>query len=138
MIGWVLFRSASLSAAGTLFIGLLGGYGVVLPTAWDFTAILPAKIVSLIAATGVEFDTLRYFRGTTQVLTLAALMGLCIYVPNSHVWLERVAMQLEASSPPADIRFSRLTATWGVAFGLMMAVAILHISRVSEFMYFQF
>lgn len=113
--GWVLFRSASLTAAGTLFGALCGIRG------W-----LPED--STLAADG----------WMTQLIWLVGLGLLVWTVPHSGIWIERLERALAEGFPRVLILQRIPPEVWGAAVGLAFVVAILHIARVSEFMYFQF
>jgi D-alanyl-lipoteichoic acid acyltransferase DltB (MBOAT superfamily) len=127
LAGWVLFRAAHLPAAGAMFRGLLGLNGM---TATD--------------------RAVRLFHGAPEVAVLAALLAAIWLLPNTQKFMHAYLVPPDALRPtaaaagpatalPRGLRW-RPTAIWGAAISVLAACAFLRLSlsRITEFLYFQF
>jgi len=146
VVGWVFFRSGSFAAALVMLQAMAGCNGVALPNA---VAVQLGDLWTLLARAGVG----TYLGGgATFVLTwvwIAALLPLILLAPNTQ--------QIMASARPALTAFGgsdrhalpllpwlaerlrwRPTRAWAIAAGLATAWSVLALTRVSEFLYFQF
>lgn len=146
VIGWVFFRAADLDAALRMLAAMSGLHGVALPNAiamslGDLWPVLSALGVGTYLGGGADF-------ALTWAWVLA-LAPVALIMPNSMQIMARFQPVLKLYS--ADHRHElRLMPTrmqplrWrpaipaGVATGVCAALAILAMSRVSEFLYFQF
>jgi hypothetical protein len=118
---------------------MAGANGLVLPatlaTAWPDA---PAWVTFA----GNGLGSFGVFRGW---LWIAALMAVVWLAPNSQELL-RGFESAGAVSPEGRLPVGRIaklatwqpSAGWAVLVGLLAAVAVLHLTRVSEFLYFQF
>ena len=118
VVGWVLFRSANVTVAGDLLGAMFLGQGA-------------AASVSGVAT------------GPGTWALLAALTALSVWGPNVFEIFGRFDIAL--GGPPKGCESDRHlalawepTRAWTLAIALLAGVAILHLSRVSEFLYFQF
>jgi alginate O-acetyltransferase complex protein AlgI len=119
-VSWVLFRADSLDAASSMLQGMVGIHG--------FEGIVADDIVDL--------DQV-----TTALLIVA--MGLTFLAPNAYELLERYRPALEtyrtASLSTAALKLNWIPSqAWATILGLMFGMSVLGMSRVSEFLYFQF
>jgi alginate O-acetyltransferase complex protein AlgI len=137
--GWVLFRAESLPTAGRLYAGLVGGNGVVLPEKWLHGPEPLRAAWSALAGCGINFERLPHFDGLQQIAVLAGLYAVTQWAPNSNAWLRRMEQwaEQEDAIPVARWGWSPSLA-WGLGIGLLGATAILRMTAVSEFVYFQF
>lgn len=109
VLAWVLFRSPDLAAAGRYY----------------------RELVDLGAAPGGAGAVLVKSRYWIHVLLLVAVVCGC---PNSLAWVPGAD-----AGPAARLRWCwRPSAGWGIGLGLLFAVCVLHLARVSEFLYWQF
>ncbi|MGB3518137.1 MAG: MBOAT family O-acyltransferase [Elainellaceae cyanobacterium] len=119
-VSWVLFRANDLSAAGVMLQGMIGRYGFDWVTSSSFLEL--------------EWVT---------TLVLLAAIGLAFFCPNAYELLERYRPALEtyrtSAFSTAKTWFHWMPSqAWAIIMGLMFGVSILGMSRVSEFLYFQF
>lgn len=112
LMSWVLFRSPNFERAGLVFRGLLGQGGT------QFLAGLHAE--------------------WKMALLALTMLLVCRYAPNTQQILkpyEPVFGAVRAGATPLSFRF--LT-RWAVAFAGIALVVLTMLTRVSEFLYFQF
>lgn len=146
VFGWVFFRASTLDCGLSLAAGMIGLKGVSLPTA---LAHYLSPFIPLLEKIGVEFSL---GAGTNFVMTwiwVIALAIIAFVLPNTQQFLGRVG------TPPATIdateRFPNDAEAraivnwhwspnnrWAAVFGILLAAGLLTLSRVSEFLYFQF
>jgi len=107
LVGWVVFRSDTLSAAGRLLAAMAGGGG---SGGGGLTAM-----------------------GWGWIAVAFAIAWGC---PTTQDWAHRAAPVLDATRPTAVAWSPR--PLWAVATALLFAASVLGLSRVSEFLYFQF
>ena len=146
LIGWVLFRAPNLDTALNILAGMIGRHGAVLPTGLAF-ALEP--IGGFVAAVGIRFADSSGARLIDTYLWVSALLGIAFLGPNTQELLVRYGPVLEL----ADRR--RLAVTnvagkqmfnlkwkpslgWAIAAGALAFLGIISITRVSEFLYWQF
>ena len=143
---WVFFRSPSFAGAFNLLAGMAGLHGIVLPQGLAF-AVRPFN--DLLISLGIRFA---HESGTVLLMTygwVAALLAIVFLFPNSQQILARAKPVLEASGRPAhdDAAVAaahrawwewRPSPLWAVAIGCAAFIAMISITRVSEFLYWQF
>jgi len=121
VVGWVLFRAADLPTALAMMRAMLGENGIGAATAGD--SVLPD-------------------RTPWQWSTIAVLLAIAFVAPNTQQITGYRGPHDESPEPEASpsrpwIRW-RPTATWAAASAALMSVAMMNLSKVSEFLYFQF
>jgi D-alanyl-lipoteichoic acid acyltransferase DltB (MBOAT superfamily) len=138
VVGWVFFRAESLGAARAMLEGMAGLHGVVMPYPW--LGRLGGAGVWL-AAHGVEFRHSTTFAGGGQVNWILIALLIVWAAPNTQQILSRFPPALGMADPSAVARrwwHWRPHVAW-LAFVLVAATAaILSLTEVSEFIYFQF
>jgi len=138
---WVLFRAESFSGALSVYRGMIGLNGVVLPS----KAIGPLNFVfgsgSLLEHLGVAFENSIYL-DTTGALFLIVLLSICWGLPNTQELMSgfrpTLPFQLRTRIPQRLLMQWRPTAAWGLVIGAMAVAGVASLSRVSEFLYYQF
>jgi alginate O-acetyltransferase complex protein AlgI len=146
VVAWVFFRAPSFTGAFNLLAGMVGLHGIVIPAGLEF-AVKPVR--GFLEVLGVRFaDT----SGTTLLMTygwVIALLAIAFLLPNSQQILARVNPVLESLGGPAggDVQATairrfwwewQLSPLWAVAIGCAAFIAMISITRVSEFLYWQF
>ncbi len=125
---------------------MAGLHGVAIPSGLAF-AVAPVR--GMLDALGVRFANTS---GTVLLMTygwVTALLAIAFLFPNSQQILARFDPVLEASARPAGggVRGPagrdswwewRPSAIWAFAIGCAAFIAIISITRVSEFLYWQF
>jgi hypothetical protein len=109
VVGWVFFKASSVDAALRLLHGMVA-----------FATISAANVTE----------------ASRALVWIAALLALVWFAPNSQ--------QLLAKHEPAlhDVAAGRFawqpTSRWAVAIAILFVISVLHLSQITEFIYFQF
>ena len=117
-IAWVFFRAKDFEMAEKVLGGMVGAGGVVLPDK------LAGKLAFL-SGYGVEFGTWIDAvepEGIKSILPMFLIGISVLFLKNSEEWSKKVTPKL---------RYQLLTA-------LFLAFGILSLSKISQFLYFQF
>ncbi len=136
VVGWVLFRSADLAAAGVMLKAMAGGNGLVLPDFW-----LPkwGATGAWLAGHGVRF-------GDTHDLVGGGVVN-WIWILLLVVWLAPNTQQILGAYRPALALFNERYQGWiawrpvplyALLAALLALLAIFNLHKQSEFLYFQF
>ena len=126
VFGWVLFRADSFTSAMSLWKGMVGLNGVA----------LPERYVAALARVGLEFSARPLILNpTTEVLAwILGLIAIAALLPNSQ--------QLVRLTPPmpAWARWLewRPSLPWALGTSCVAVTVVLHLTQVSEFLYFKF
>jgi D-alanyl-lipoteichoic acid acyltransferase DltB (MBOAT superfamily) len=146
VIGWVFFRAASFEAALAMLQGMVGLNGIALPNA------IAARLGSAWPIL-VEFGFTSYLGGGSQFiftwLWVVFLLVVVLAMPNTQQIMHRQEPGIHPHHAEArnELRILhvfhpiltwRPTLVWAVATGLVAALGVLAMSRISEFLYFQF
>lgn len=123
VMAWVLFRAHDFDTALRVLHAMAGGNGL----AWEFTPNV-----------GIPR---RY-----SVIGVTLLLAIAFFAPNSQQWMGRFAPALDASSARLGRLVARVHAygqwrpgrAWSLVAGVMAALCVLSLTRVSQFIYFQF
>ena len=123
VVGWVFFRSADLTTAASLLRAMTGLNGPTLSGGppVDGAALLTIGLLLAIA----------WFAPNTQALT--GYTG----PEYAHARPARRPEEM-LSGPEADNRGWSPSLGWAVATGVLLAICLMSMTRVSEFLYFQF
>ncbi|HYF34122.1 MAG TPA: MBOAT family protein [Prosthecobacter sp.] len=134
IIGWTLFRSPNLPTAWSLLQSLFGLNGVQLPEGW--LARLP-WLDSLGITAARDWVV---FAGLGQITALGLLLFAVLCLPNSLQLTAHVFKPSNAASLPQTPSRWRWQPNllWAVGVGAMGAISLLHLGKLSEFLYFQF
>jgi D-alanyl-lipoteichoic acid acyltransferase DltB (MBOAT superfamily) len=136
IVAWVFFRAQSLDAALSMLASMSGLHGISLPV--SLAPHLPASVVQSLTAVGLHFDGFgSTYAGPLPVVLIAALMGACLWLPNSQEWLEARPSANGTSAPTPRLGWAPRP-LFAAALGLAAAWCILNFGRLSEFLYFQF
>jgi hypothetical protein len=144
VVAWVFFRAPTFGAAVAMVRGMAGLNGIVLPEGLRF-ALEPVHAV--VTALGVGFADGSGTMFVHMYLWLIALLALAFLAPSTQELLARYEPVLEARGIPTvgrepsgalfDWRWS-LSRPFAIAAGALAFVGIISITRVSEFLYWQF
>jgi len=69
---------------------------------------------------------------------IVALLGIAWLMPNTQQFMARYAPALETVTAAPRRPTWRPSRGWAVVIGTFGAIAMLHLTQVSEFLYFQF
>jgi len=134
---WVIFRAESLDVAAVVYQGMLGRSGISLPS--ELRMLAP-----ILEPYNVKFDGFPIYGGNWGMLKLVALLCIVWFVPNTYQVMKRykpalveknyVTRELET---PIRLQW-RLHVAWGLFIAVLAVLSIMNLSRISEFLYFQF
>lgn len=140
------FHAASVAAGGNIVLGMIGLHGLVLPE--RFVTSLPAVAAALYQP-GIGF-TVDDLSGLGMLYGwIAVLLTIVLVSPNIlemlRAWQPAVTMPSDRSlgclqpwrGLALRLQFS-LTPIWAAAAAVMLALGVLGVNRVSEFLYWQF
>lgn len=146
VVAWVFFRAKDFAAARAMLEGMAGLNGVAIPNA---IAVRLGGAFDVLAGWGIT----AYIGGGSQFLhtwlCIALLLPVALILPNTQQLLERYAPAIRIPDPPSDAEIRPLeafcarlrwspTVRWAAALGILAAMGILALTRISEFLYFQF
>ena len=122
VVAWVLFRAADIDAAGRVLTGMIGRHGA-----------LPE-----------DMDKAQWSSMTTGWCWIGALLAIVWLAPNTQEIFRRYRLERAAQwrprlalVPMLALRW-RLSAAWACVMALGIGIAVLRMSRPTEFIYFQF
>jgi hypothetical protein len=137
VIAWVFFRANSVASAMSLLEAMTGANGAVLDVR---LATVLAPLSSIVTFEGTGVGSFGSVRGFLWIGVLAAIAWLA---PNTQQIMYRIGPALEIY--PGEISAGRAkwliwkpTVSWAIAGSVVTVVALAHLTRVQEFLYFQF
>ncbi|MBK1671110.1 hypothetical protein CKO28_24195 [Rhodovibrio sodomensis] len=138
VMAWVPFRAEDIGTAGRIYAGMIGLHGVVLPEGY---AGYVGPWRQLLADLGVVFlGDAGTFGGKEQVLYLLGAALVTWRFPNTQALFRRyrpVLRQSGQSIAPGALTW-RPDIAWAIAVAGIGVVAITSMTKVAEFLYFQF
>jgi D-alanyl-lipoteichoic acid acyltransferase DltB (MBOAT superfamily) len=139
-VAWVFFRAEDLATALDILWAMAGGNGVVLPYSWERKL---GAAGAWLAAQGVEFRNTATFSGGGQLNWTLIVLAVAWLAPNTQQIMRRARPALYIGVHSVDYPGRRwwhwrANAAWALATVVIGTLAILAISGVSEFIYFQF
>jgi len=139
--GWVFFRSSSFEAAVHLLDAMAGFRGIALPEA---IGRLLGPLHGTLSSAGVEFREGGGSQFALTYLWVGSLACIVLFAPNTQEILRRYRPGLDfypargGQASAIGMVTWRPSRWWGVATGVVFACGMLSLTRVSEFLYFQF
>ena len=143
VLAWVMFRADSFDAAQTVYTGMAGLNGIVLPT--HYLGAL-GSFGPTLKDMGVSFGLTPNFGGGMQLLWLAGALAIVWFLPNTQTIMHDYKPVLGDTISKAGAltralgRIARPNLATGVALGLVAALLALRQlqGQPGEFIYFQF
>jgi alginate O-acetyltransferase complex protein AlgI len=157
---WVLFRAEDLPSALSILRGMAGLNGHALPASW---LIEIGKSARWIASADLPGTAIRgwigiHFGGVdaglprglaegrspgmliskSQLLWIAALFAIAWLMPNTRQIMARADAFIAGREAPATALLWRANCGWAIATALLLVASVSSMTRVSEFLYFQF
>ncbi|WP_045223824.1 MBOAT family O-acyltransferase [Methyloterricola oryzae] len=132
VIGWVYFRSADFSTAHRMIAGMFGFNGLSLPKWLSAYAGFASNLGPQIHFSGLFSELPEAHFDSAWTFGMIGLSACIVwFMPNSQQ-----LVGLQASS--VMVLLPNPTRTVAVAMGVLFALSLTNLSRVSEFLYFQF
>lgn len=135
VVAWVFFRAADMGSAVALLRSMCGLHGIALPGA-IMQGLGPLE--PLLRAIGI---TAAPGGGSAFVNMYAWIIGLwavALFAPNTAQFMGRANPALDYVRFKCGKEFWRPTPQWSAAIAVLGACGVLSLTRVSEFLYFQF
>ncbi|MES2684725.1 MAG: MBOAT family protein [Pseudomonadota bacterium] len=138
VVAWVLFRAVNVTAAFSMLGSMLGMHGIELPN-------FLAGPLGFLEPLGVGFGGFTANVGIAQKYSIGGiviLLFIAVVFPNTQQIMGRFNPALEKIQLDGRRLFSRLAwrpgFAWSALAGLLAAICVLCLTRVSQFIYFQF
>jgi len=133
IVGWVFFKASTFDGAFVILKGMVGLNGFMVPT----TLAEPLARIPGFAALDLQVGVLQHFSGPRQLAVTLALMLLALFAPNTAEWIEADTAHLGRYSIPTRLNWAPNSA-WATLTALMLVYSLTQLSKVSEFLYYQF
>lgn len=133
LVAWIMFRSDSLTTAAHMLQAMLGQDGLLAVTA-------PAAVAAL-ADVEASAAVVTHTHGMLQVILLSVGAMIVLLCPTTVQIMRRYDPAIEGDQPKPHLLTWlewRMTPVWAVTTACVFAAGILGLSRVNEFIYFQF
>jgi alginate O-acetyltransferase complex protein AlgI len=132
VVGWVFFRSETVSGAFRVIVGMSGANGIVLPVSY-------AGHLSFLKLIGLGFGQLYFFAGWPELLLIAALFVMVLALPNVPDIFRVKDLPFVEDRAPSLVHVSWSSSfAWACAVGGLAYLALSGIDGYSEFIYFNF
>jgi D-alanyl-lipoteichoic acid acyltransferase DltB (MBOAT superfamily) len=142
VVAWVFFRADSLETALAILAAMAGQSEISLPMAIAYRI---GSLADALRGIGVVFQMGGGGDFIAAWIWIVALFLIACLAPNTQEIMARVAAALPsaiATATQGGRLAARLTwrpnTAWAMGSGLALAVCVLSLSQVSEFLYFQF
>ena len=137
---WVPFRAATMKGALILWSGMIGLNGFMLPVSWEtkLGSLSPWLLAHQVQFTGF-FEQVGAVK-VVDILWFLMLSYIVFFLPNTQQLLCRYRPVYEKSinyQTTLPLRW-RPTLGWSITMAILFIYAVLGLSRISEFLYFQF
>jgi alginate O-acetyltransferase complex protein AlgI len=137
VLAWVFFRAPSAAQALAILKAMIGFEGLLLPVAWQ------GQYGGLIADFGlghfVHFGSVAVLHDRRELLAIAVGLIWIWVVPNTQEVMQRFTPALGVKPPTAKRFWNwRPNAWWAAASAVTLVIALLNLTQVSDFLYFQF
>jgi len=145
LFSFVIFRAESLEGANEVLQGMLGLNGFILPDRYLLKLNSIANLGDHLHNIGWLFvpNGILGFTGTMQIFYSLVLFVIVVYAPNTQQIMLKFKPFFENKDieiKPIKLKFLewKPTRLYGFVFGIFMAICVLKLGEVSEFIYFQF
>ena len=135
VFAWVFFRATTAAQALDIVQAMVGGVGLTLPPAWH-DSLAPA--LGSLGPTLLHSGEVAALQDQRLVWIIA---GLCWvwFAPNTQRVMHRFAPALDVQAEPvAPLWEWRPAAKWALLSALLLSCALLNLTQISDFLYFQF
>jgi len=144
VFAWVLFRAETLTGAGNILKSMIGMNGISAPRAL-MPILVPVNdwLSKPFFVFNGLFETSIIESGESAALLLVCLIAAVFILPNIYQLFRNggpACKEVTFNASNAQVINLRWKASyaWGIFTSVIAAITILHLSRVSEFLYFQF
>lgn len=154
VVGWVIFRAENMTVAWAMLKGMAGGNGLALPEFLEkplaFLEPLGVEFGELMPNLAVEIEQVEdvyEVHPSLSIISIAFLMAIVWLLPNTQQWMALSNSNSNEKDPvtqPDSVpsRWKKLqwqpNQFWAIVSAILTAIALLNLTRVSEFLYFEF
>jgi D-alanyl-lipoteichoic acid acyltransferase DltB (MBOAT superfamily) len=133
VLAWVFFRAPSAGRAMEIVQAMLGGAGLTLPEAWH------AALTATLGSNGfLHSGEVVALQGHRVLFITAGLLWVW-FAPNTQQVMSRFSPALDvAPNPQRHVWEWQPNALWALASALLLTAALLNLTQISDFLYFQF
>lgn len=135
VVGWVLFRATDVAAAVAILRAMAGLDGVALPPGLHDRL---GGASGWLAGLGVAFDLRPGYFSLQAAAWILALLAAAWSLPNTQELMAAWRPGLGAEAKPGSRLVFRMHPVIAIGLGVVTLVSLFHMSRQSEFLYFQF
>jgi D-alanyl-lipoteichoic acid acyltransferase DltB (MBOAT superfamily) len=141
VVAWVFFRADSLGTAFAMLGAMAGQAEISLPMAFAYRV---GPLAEILQAAGVEFQPGGGGDFIAVWSWIAVAFAIACFGPNTQQIVAPHEPALPSrDAPAASGRLATLLAwrpgpVWAIGLGIGLAICVLSLSQVSEFLYFQF
>ncbi len=137
VVGWVFFRATTFSSAVDIVSGMAGLNGFVL-AASDRPAL--GAFADWLVSAGVTFEPAMQMSMLPLAAWIVSLLVIVQWMPNSQEIMQRFSVILDSrDAAPAATRITwRPSLGWAFVAAVTFTVALLSLTKPSEFLYYQF
>jgi D-alanyl-lipoteichoic acid acyltransferase DltB (MBOAT superfamily) len=137
VVGWVFFRATSFTDAVAILRGMAGLNGVSVPAG---IAAHLGSVRGVLQGWGVAFTLGGGSRFLLQYAWIVVLLPIVMLAPNTQQLLGRFqpALDFVRGAPQSARLLWRPSGAWAAFVAVLTAAGLLSLSRISEFLYYQF
>ena len=137
VVGWVFFRAASFTDAVAILRGMAGLNGVSVPAG---IAAYLGSVHGVLQGWGVAFTLGGGSRFLLQYAWIVVLLPIVLFAPNTQQLLGRFqpALDFVREAPQSAHLLWRPSGAWAAFVAVLTVAGLLSLSRISEFLYYQF
>jgi alginate O-acetyltransferase complex protein AlgI len=136
VVGWVFFRAPTPEVAMRMIAGMAGLNGVALPQALEMRL---GGLATSLEAMGVTFSTVGGAAFVSSWTWIVVLFIVACFFPNSQEIMGRFKPVIDAAPDQLARRLAwKPNAGWAFGAAVVAVGGVLALTRVSEFLYFQF
>jgi len=135
VVAWVPFRAESFYGAQNILTGMIGLNGFSLPSVMLNNLNKIYGLGDYLLSVGIIFNDMLYFKGQTFIFVLFIV---AVMMPNTQEIMRNYHPTLDAMEKKKVLLEWKPTPIWLTIIILMLVVSIYKMSKISEFLYFQF
>jgi alginate O-acetyltransferase complex protein AlgI len=140
---WVFFRAETYLGALEILKGLSGINGLILPTTYHWYLNKIGGMGDVLLDHGVYFGDLGYYSGSKELVFISLLLCISWFAPNTQQLMIRCKPAFETYRGEIkawtfhQVQWDK-TILWAYITAFISVVSFVSLSRISEFLYFQF
>jgi hypothetical protein len=138
VVGWVFFRASNATSGLSILKAMSGANGITIPNNWLGARHISAGLDRLGITAQLGMPVSHFDQAGTSPYWIVVLLAIAWLMPNSQQFMAGFAPALEEARSLANRPKWSTGVGWAITTGILAAAALLHLSHVSEFLYFQF